>query len=772
MPTNSPVAVRKQEPVISTYTTDRSLIDPRDRETPDKKVARSSHLIRLTGKHPFNAEPTPSLLDASGFITSNELHFVRNHGAVADCDFSTHTVQISGEVNTPCTITMKDLLSMPAMTLPVTMVCAGNRRKEVNKYKQTVGFNWGAAGVSTARWTGVLLKEVLKAFGGGVTRKARYICFESCDKTSKGPYGTSISSERAMNELYDVILAYKMNGEWLPPDHGFPIRVIVPGCIGGRSVKWLTQILVSEHDSPNEYHYLDNKVFPSHVDKETADADRWWYKPEFAIYDLNINSAILCPNHGETLSLNHALTMSSFTLRGYAYSGGNRNVIRVEVSFDSGTTWELTDLTQPELDEPLEQSENYDPGYPRVRRWCWTLWSYSIKPTRLLRCNEICVRAWDESMNTQPGNFSWNLMGMMNNCWLKVKVDIVDGADGSVLQFRHPTIAGPANGGWMDGLQPTESKTVQIANIPDSNEFPMYTLKQVESHNTLEDCWIVVRNTVYDCTPFIKLHPGGVDSISLVAGEDCTEDFVAIHSTTAHEMLERYVIGNLQVKSSIPKQMKEQFELETPAVVEREMTLTTVEFLNPKVWKTIVLHKKERISPDTWRFVFHLPDSKQYPGLPVGKHVYLRGIKNGKLMVRPYTPSCCSPGVLEFIIKVYRPNQQYTQGGQFSQYIGSLQVGDTVEIKGPIGNFVYLGIGIYNHARLKSPIHTADVSCICAGTGITPIWQVLKAIIDETGNVFPRISVIYGNRSEEDIILRQELEEMQRNLGSSRFSLR
>jgi nitrate reductase (NAD(P)H) len=81
-------------------------------------------------------------LDASGFITSNELHFVRNHGAVADCDFSTHTVQISGEVNTPCTITMKDLLSMPAMTLPVTMVCAGNRRKEVNKYKQTVGFNW------------------------------------------------------------------------------------------------------------------------------------------------------------------------------------------------------------------------------------------------------------------------------------------------------------------------------------------------------------------------------------------------------------------------------------------------------------------------------------------------------------------------------------------------------------------------------------------------------------------------------------------------------
>ncbi|KAG2182034.1 hypothetical protein INT43_006960, partial [Umbelopsis isabellina] len=773
MPTNSPLIAQTYPPHISTYTTDKSLIDPRDIDTPDEKVARSSHLIRLTGKHPFNAEPTPRLLDTSGFITPNELHFVRNHGAVADCDFSTHTVQISGEVNTPCTITMKDLLSMPAMTLPVTMVCAGNRRKEVNKYKQTVGFNWGAAGVSTARWTGVPLREVLKTFGGGLTRKAKYVCLEGCDKTSKGPYGTSISSERAMNDFYDVILAYKMNGKWLPPDHGFPLRVVVPGCVGGRSVKWLTEISVSEQDSQNEYHFYDNKVFPSHVDKDMADAERWWYKPDFAIYDLNINSAILYPYHADTLPLSRALTMPSFTLRGYAYSGKNNNIIRVELSFDSGKTWELTSLTQPELDEPLEALENYDSGYPRVRRWCWTLWSHSIKPTRLLRCKEICVRAWDETMNTQPGNFSWNLMGMFNNCWFKIKVDVVDDADGGFLRFSHPTIAGSENGGWMDSLQAAEPKVEEVANASKADNLPMYTIKQVESHNKQDDCWIVVKNIVYNCTPFMNLHPGGIDSIGLVAGEDCTEDFEAIHSTSAKEMLLKYAIGNLQPESpKIKEVIVEQLEPQASVVKVEKTTTTPFKFLNPKVWKIIVLHQKENISPDTWRYVFHLPDSKLYPGLPVGKHVYLRGKSDGKFIVRPYTPSSCSPGVIEFIVKVYKPNQQYTQGGLFSQYMDSLQIGDIMETKGPIGNFQYLGTGLYEHTRLKYPRLTADVACICAGTGITPIWQVMKAIIDEGANQFPRISLIYGNRCEEDIILRQQLEEMQHQLGPSRFSLR
>jgi nitrate reductase (NAD(P)H) len=82
----------------------------------------------------------------------------------------------------------------------------------------------------------VYLRDILTKLAGGIHPSARYVCFEGCDKTPRGPYGTSVTIQRAMNELYDVMLAFEMNGELLPPDHGFPLRVLVPGCIGGRSV--------------------------------------------------------------------------------------------------------------------------------------------------------------------------------------------------------------------------------------------------------------------------------------------------------------------------------------------------------------------------------------------------------------------------------------------------------------------------------------------------------------------------------------------------------
>lgn len=568
-----------------------------------------------------------------------------------------------------------------------------------------------------------------------------------------------------MNDVYDVILAYKMNGEWLSPDHGFPLRVIVPGCIGGRSVKWLTKISVSEELSPNLYHYYDNKVFPSHVDKEMADSEKWWYKPDYTLYDLNINSVILSPDHGASLPLDKALADSSFHFRGYAYSGGNRKVTRVELSFDGGDTWELTELQHPEEDESSEQTKNYDVGYKRIRHWCWSLWKYTINPSRLLRCQEICVRAWDEAQNTQPGNFSWNLMGMLNNSWYRIKVDIVETADGTSFQFRHPTIAGSEKGGWMDALQLDQTKqpsTDTKASLP--SNIKTLTLEDVAKHSTEDDCWIAIRNKVYDCTPFMKLHPGGVDSIVLAAGQDCTEDFDAIHSTAAHDMLEKYIIGTIATR---PLQA-------TVAVTPADAPSS--QFLDPRVWKTITLDKKEYITKDICVLRFLLPSLESDPGLPIGKHVYLRGSSKGNMMMRAYTPSLCAKGFLEFIIKVYRPNNQYVQGGLFSQYLDELSIGDSIETKGPLGSFEYLGHGRYMHSKRKEkPAYTKDIGMICAGTGITPIWQILKAISEEARHndyAATRISLIYGNRHEEDIILRRELQEIQRNLGPSNFSMR
>eukprot|EP01052_Picozoa_sp_SAG31_P019554 SAG31_NODE_1430_length_8385_cov_3.096186_8_plen_100_part_00 len=98
-----------------------------------------------------------------------------------------------------------------------------------------------------------------------------------------------------MDPAGDVIIAYKYNGEKLHPDHGFPVRVIIPGWIGGRMVKWLKEINVLPEPSTSHYHFFDNRIMPPHVTQEIAKNEGWWFKPEYLFNQLNINSAIACP---------------------------------------------------------------------------------------------------------------------------------------------------------------------------------------------------------------------------------------------------------------------------------------------------------------------------------------------------------------------------------------------------------------------------------------------------------------------------------------------
>ena len=92
-------------------------------------------------------------------------------------------------------------------------------------------------------------------------------------------------------------LAFKQNGEWLTPDHGAPLRTLLPGCIGGRMIKWLSKMWISDKPSENHYHFFDNRVLPPHVDAEIASEEGWWYKPEYIINHININSAMFEPRH-------------------------------------------------------------------------------------------------------------------------------------------------------------------------------------------------------------------------------------------------------------------------------------------------------------------------------------------------------------------------------------------------------------------------------------------------------------------------------------------
>ncbi|GMP47109.1 hypothetical protein CsSME_00015021 [Camellia sinensis var. sinensis] len=379
------------------------VFDSRDEGTADNWVERNPSMIRLTGKHPFNSEPPLTRLMHHGFITPVPLHYVRNHGPVPKGTWEDWTVEVTGLVKHPTRFTMDQLVTeFPSREFPVSLVCAGNRRKEQNMVKKTIGFNWGAAGVSTSVWRGVPLRCVLKRCGILSRKKgALNVCFEGAEDLPGGggsKYGTSLKKEFAMDASRDIILAYMQNGDRLSPDHGFPIRMIIPGFIGGRMVKWLKRIIVTTQESNSYYHFKDNRVLPSHVDAELANSEAWWYKPEYIINELNINSVITTPCHQEILPINTWTTQRPYTLRGYAYSGGGKKVTRVEVTMDGGETWHVCEV------EHKEKPNKYG------KYWCWCFWSLEVEVLHLVATKEIAVRAWDETLNTQPENLIWNLM--------------------------------------------------------------------------------------------------------------------------------------------------------------------------------------------------------------------------------------------------------------------------------------------------------------------------------------------------------------------------
>ena len=225
-------------------------------------------MIRLTGRHPFNAEPPLSVLMSAGMITPPAIHFVRNRGAVPPLSWDTHTVTVSGLVAQPLTLTMDELAAMPAVSIPVTLTAADNRRKELSTLKPTAGFASGPAATACSVWTGARLRDVLLRAGVApdADHSGRFVCLEGADALPPdGPTGTAIPLAHAMDPTMDVLLAVEHNGQRLLPDHGAPVRAVVPGWVEGRSVKWLARIAVTDRDSDNPCHRADNRILPPQV---------------------------------------------------------------------------------------------------------------------------------------------------------------------------------------------------------------------------------------------------------------------------------------------------------------------------------------------------------------------------------------------------------------------------------------------------------------------------------------------------------------------------
>ncbi|KAI5837779.1 nitrate reductase [Morchella snyderi] len=750
-----------------------------DLGTPDSHVPRDPRLIRLTGVHPFNVEAPLTALFDSGFLTPPELFYVRNHGAVPevhDEDIMDWDISIEGLVENPMTISLRQILTdFENVTLPITLVCAGNRRKEQNMVQKSQGFSWGAAGVSTSLWTGPLISTLLAA--AKPLRRARYLCMAGADDLPNGKYATSVRLSHATDPNRGIMLAHKQNGETLRPDHGKPLRVVVPGMIGGRSVKWLKKLVITEEPCDGWYHIYDNRVLPTMVTpamaKENVD---WWKDERYAIYELSVNSAVAYPQNDERLDIEERAE-DTYTVRGYAYAGGGRRVTRVEVSLDKGKTWALAPITYPEdqyrsaPDAQTLYGGRLDMSWRDVC-FCWCFWSLPVAVSALSVADDIVVRAVDESLAIQPRDTYWSVLGMMHNSWFRIAIRKEE--DGRVLRFEHPTLPALMKGGWMErvnkeggdlldsnwgertgtgdseAVKEVKQRKKDVVKMTNDLVKRIIDIDELRKHDQKEEPWFVVNGEVYDGTGFLEGHPGGATSIIAAAGLDATDEFMGIHSENAKLMMPKYHIGSLSESSRLA--LLEQGNADSTS------DQSTGTFLNPRAWSKATLIGKKVVSWDSRIFTFSLNSPEQILGLPVGQHLLIK-VKDqvtGEVITRPYTPMStdAEKGVVHLLIKIYFDTPT-TKGGKMTMALDKLPMGHTAEFKGPIGKLIYQGHG--NLTINDAPRNVDSFLMICAGSGITPIFQVLRSVLEDRTDPTQCV-VLNGNRLEEDILCRDELD--------------
>jgi len=362
----------------------------------------------------------------------------------------------------------------------------------------------------------------------------------------------------------------------------------------------------------------------------------------------------------------------------------------------------------------------------------------------------------------------WSVLGMMNNPWFRVTVTRVNG----VLKFEHPTQPALIPGGWMERVK-NNGGDLQNGDWGERSEGakqikpqePLKTnMKKLGLNKTISidefrgqksetQPWFAVEGEVYDGTHFLEDHPGGAHSIIAAAGKDATDEFLAIHSETAKAMLVDYHIGTLDSTSQ---------RILKSAPQEEHLSKSRPVFLDPRFWTSATLIRKKVISQDTRIFTFQLDHDSQLLGLPVGQHVMLKindhSASTSETIIRPYTPvsekNAC--GTLDLLVKVYYP-MGTRPGGKLTMALEKLSMGCEVEFKGPIGKFEYLGKGRITIGSKERQVQSFYM--ICGGSGITPIFQVLRAIMQDEGDNTSCI-VLDGNRSEEDILCRSELDSL------------
>jgi DMSO/TMAO reductase YedYZ molybdopterin-dependent catalytic subunit len=310
-----------------------------------------------------------------GYLVPNNLFFVRNNSPTPQIDPARWQLTVEGSgVSNPRSFSYDELLSMPSVSTIKALECAGNGRSfyKTAYGKEAEGTQWLLGGIGVAEWTGVPLREVLER--AGLKRSARDVMPVGVDaKKLQRP----LSVEKAIE---DALLVYAMNGDILPPDHGFPVRVLVPGWAGIASVKWVGSIQVSEKPLYSEWNTKEYVLIGLE------------YPPEPGSPALGKIITTQVVKSAFELPWDAKLSAGQYLLRGRSWSGQG-TIAKAEVSLDGGRSWQQARLHQPNFDR------------------AWVRWDIDWSPQK--GTYQLQARATDDKGNTQPASVPFNEKGYL-----------------------------------------------------------------------------------------------------------------------------------------------------------------------------------------------------------------------------------------------------------------------------------------------------------------------------------------------------------------------
>jgi sulfane dehydrogenase subunit SoxC len=325
-------------------------------------------------------------------VTPIGMHYLLTHYDIPDVDPGTFRLTIDGHVSTPLTLRLDDLRDRPSVTAEVTLECAGNGR--VLLEPRAISQPWLRGAVGTGAWTGTPLAPLLAE--AGPRTGAVDVAFAGSDHGLEGDveqdYERGLSLAEATRP--DLLLAYEMNGQPLPPQHGFPLRLIVPGWYGMTHVKWLTRIRVLDTPFTGYQNVTGYRLRADENDPGTP------------IERIRVRSLMVPPGFPTFQPRTRVVDAGPVHLSGRAWSG-TAPIVRVEVSLDDGATWADADLGP----EPQPQA--------------WRSWSFAwdAQPGQ----HTVCSRATDADGQAQPEAPAWNVGGYLNNAVERVEVEVRPG---------------------------------------------------------------------------------------------------------------------------------------------------------------------------------------------------------------------------------------------------------------------------------------------------------------------------------------------------------